>query len=101
MHDDPEAAAKRIGTVLFPEEAGFDPLHQWSDLGRLIESMESSGYHLLLNSAAQPELRRMAAFHRDSDLGFPCAGSSEWGPFPKVAHAVILAADEALFRPRG
>ena len=94
--------ADKVARVLFPERTGtFDPARDWGDLGALIEGMEAFGYFLMVNSTSHPELRRVAAFHRVTERGFPCAGSSEWGPFPTLGGAVLAAAGEALFEPRG
>ena len=67
---------------------------------RVVDVMESHGYFLMVNSIAAPRLKRIAAFHRVTPEGFPCAGSSEWGPYPTLGEAILRAADEALFRPR-
>jgi len=94
--------AEQVRMVLLPgrEPGAFDPAHAWADLGLLIEGMEERGYYLMLNSAVSPRLKRVASFHRVTAQGFPCAGSSEWGPFATVGAAVLAAAHEALFAPR-
>lgn len=100
MTDD--AMRERVRRALWPKtpEGSFDPATRWEDVGRLVDAMEASGYFLMVNSTSEPVLRRIAAFHRVTEQGFPCAGSSEWGPFPTLGTAILVAADEALYRPR-
>ena len=86
------AAARQEGT--------FDPAHDWEHLGLLVTRMEEKGYFLMVNSSATTHLKRVASFHLVSERGFPCAGSSEWGPFPTIGEAVLRAAYEALFHER-
>lgn len=75
----------------------FRPEDDWHDLGMLIEALELRGFCLLLNSAYQGgRIRRIASLHRETDQGFPCAGSSEWGFFPRIGEAVLRAAHAAL-----
>ncbi len=83
-----------------PQAGRFDPVGDWRDLGRLICAMEARGCYLMTNSAADPHLKRMAAFHRSTGRGFPCVGSSEWGRFPTHGEAVLRAAHAALTAPR-
>jgi hypothetical protein len=91
--------AKALFRATDPEE--FRPEEDWHDLGMLIEALEIRGFCLLLNSAFRDgRIRRIASFHRETDQGFPCLGSSEWGFFARAGEAVLRAAHEALIRPR-
>jgi hypothetical protein len=95
--------ARAVAGALFratdPEE--FRPEEDWHDLGMLIEALEIRGFCLLLNSAFRDgRIRRIASFHKETEQGFPCAGSSEWGFFDRVGEAVLRAAHEALTKPR-
>jgi hypothetical protein len=95
--------AREVVKALFratdPEE--FRPEEDWHDVGMLIDALETKGFSLLLNSAWRDgRIRRIASFHRETDQGFPCAGSSEWGFFATVGEAVLRAAHEALTSPR-
>ena len=95
--------ARAVAGALFratdPDE--FRPEEDWHDLGMLIEALEIKGFCLLLNSAWQGKrIRRMASLHRESDQGFPCMGSSEWGFYEHIGEAVLRAAHEALTAPR-
>lgn len=93
--------AEQVRQVVAPDSpAPFDPAGDWTHLGALVEGMESRGYYLMLNSAVSPQLKRVAAFHRVEGGGFPCAGSSEWGPYATIGEAVLRAAHESLFAPR-
>ena len=95
--------ARAVAGALFratdPDE--FRPEEDWHDLGMLIEALEIKGFCLLLNSAWQGDrIRRIASLHRESDKGFPCMGSSEWGFYKHIGEAVLRAAHEALTAPR-
>jgi hypothetical protein len=91
--------AKALFRATDPEE--FRPEEDWHDVGMLIDALEAKGFCLLLNSAWRDgRIRRIASFHRETEQGFPCAGSSEWGFFPTVGEAVLRAAHEALTNPR-
>ncbi len=94
--------SEKLRLVLAPEteEGAFDPAHDWEHLGLVVTRMEEKGYFLMVNSTATAYLKRVASFHLITDRGFPCAGSSEWGPFPTIGEAVLRAAHEALFHPR-
>jgi hypothetical protein len=97
------ALARDVAKALFratdPEE--FRPEEDWHDLGMLIEALEVRGFCLMLNSAFRDgRIRRIAALHRETGQGYPCLGSSEWGPFERVGEAVLRAAHEALTAPR-
>lgn len=94
--------SEQLRLVVAPAvDAGrFAPADDWNHLGMLIDAMESRGYFLLVNSASTRRLKRMASFHLMTDQGIPCAGSSDWGPFPTIGEAVLRAAHEALFNPR-
>lgn len=101
VHDFPrlaEETRQRLLPALAP--GSFAPQHNWDHLGQLVESMEARGCYLMTNSAATPNLRRMASFHRSTARGFPCVGTSEWGSFATHGEAVLLAAHAALFEPR-
>jgi hypothetical protein len=100
---DSRSLARDVAKALFratdPEE--FRPEEDWHDLGMLIEALEIRGFSLLLNSAFRDgRVRRIASFHKETDQGFPCLGSSEWGFFERVGEAVLRAAHEALTNPR-
>ena|SRR5687767_12700152 len=89
--------AKSLFRATDPEE--FRPEEDWHDLGMLIEALEIRGFCLLLNSAFQGgRIRRIASLHQETEQGFPCMGSSEWGFYPKVGEAVLRAAYLALTR---
>jgi hypothetical protein len=95
--------AGRVAEALFsatdPRE--FRPEEDWHDLGLLIDALEVRGFCLMLNSAFRDgRIRRIAALHRESAQGYPCIGSSEWGPFERIGEAVLRAAHEALTAPR-
>jgi len=100
--DDLRRMGERVRRIVAPDAdpSAFDPLGSWEDLGRLVDGMEGQGYYLMVSTARMPHLKRMAAFHVVTKEGFPCAGSSGWGPFETIAEAVLRAADEALYRPR-
>lgn len=83
------------------DSADFHPESEWIDLGLLVHSLETRGLYLMLNSAARDgRMRRIASLHRETDLGYPCIGSSEWGYFSSVGEAVLRAAHEAILHPR-
>lgn len=94
--------AEEVRRVLLTQTApgDFDPVDDWYDLGLLVQAMEVQGHYLMLNSACEQQLRRTAAFHRTTSQGYPCTGSSEWGPFATVGEAVLRAAHESLIHPR-
>jgi len=94
--------ADEVCAVLWPDlsPGSFDPISRWEDLGRLLESLEDRGCYLMTNTVADPKLRRMAAFHRATERGYPCVGASEWGAFARLGDAVLRAAHEALTHPR-
>jgi hypothetical protein len=97
--EDLRAMARDVARAMFratdPEE--FRPEEDWHDLGMLVEALEVRGYCLLLNSAFQSgRIRRIASLHRETEQGFPCAGSSEWGFYPRVGEAVLRAAHQAV-----
>ena len=99
---DLRSMARDVARWLFrttdPEE--FHPEDDWHDLGMLIEALEIRGFCLLLNSAFQGgRIRRIASLHRETEQGFPCMGSSEWGFYPKIGEAVLRAAHQALAAP--
>jgi hypothetical protein len=102
MAESTEKLAEDVRQRLFPElRAGqFAPQSNWADLGQLIVALEADGMYLMTNSAVAPALKRIAAFHRSTATGFPCAGSSEWGPFASHGEAVLRAAHAALFSRR-
>lgn len=102
MPHDFERLAEETRQQLLPASVpgSFSPQRSWDDLGRLVLAMEARGCFLMTNSAATPELKRMASFHRSTARGFPCVGSSEWGPFTAHGEAVLLAAHAALFHPQ-
>lgn len=100
MGNELASLADEVRRILFPEARGFDPARDWSDLGRLVTALEERGCFLMTNSAVAPALKRMASFHRSTPQGFPCVGSSGWGPFPTHGEAVLRAAHEVLTRPR-
>lgn len=98
-----DAAAREIARILLPntDPAGFRPHREWLDFGLLIEALEVRGLYLMTNSATKDgRVRRTASFHKVTGLGYPCAGSSEWGPFATHGEAVVRAAYEALVKPR-
>jgi len=102
MSADVGRLSEEIRAALFPDEppGGFDPIGSWDDLGRMLEALEGRGCYLMTNSVSDPSLRRMASFHRSTARGYPCVGSSEWGAFERLGDAVVMAAHEALTRPR-
>ena len=102
MSADVASLADDVRQVLFPEtaEGGFDPVGRWEDFGRMIEALESRGCFLMTNTVSDPQLRRMASFHQSTNEGYPCLGASEWGAFARLGEAVLLAAHEALLKPR-
>ena len=102
MSADVASLADDVRQVLFPETAagGFDPVGRWEDFGRMIEALESRGCFLMTNTVSDPQLRRMASFHKSTNEGYPCLGASEWGAFARLGEAVLLAAHEALLKPR-
>ena len=102
MSQDLKQIAEDVRSALFPESSpgSFDPTAEWRDLGRLVTAMEARGCFLMTNSASEPKLKRMASFHRSTPRGFPCVGSSEWGPYATHGEAILRAAAEALLRPR-
>jgi hypothetical protein len=93
------AVARALFRATDPDE--FHPEEDWHDLGMLIDALEIRGFCLLLNSAfREGRIRRMASLHKESEQGFPCVGSSEWGFFDRIGEAVLRAAHEALTNPR-
>ena len=94
--------SNEIRALLFPGDgaSAFDPVNCWSDFGRMLEALEARGCFLMTNSVDDPSVRRMASFHRSTARGYPCVGSSEWGTFERLGEAVLLAAHEALTKPR-
>jgi hypothetical protein len=98
-----DALAREVARVLLPNTAPetFRPHREWLDFGLLVEALEARGLFLMTNSATKDgRVRRTASFHRVTGLGYPCVGSSEWGPFATHGEAVLRAAHEALCRPR-
>lgn len=102
MTDHCPQLAEEIRQRLFPTLPvdGFAPQKDWADLGRLVTALEARGLYLMTNSAVAPALKRMASFHRSTPAGFPCAGSSEWGPFATHGEAILRAAHAALLHPK-
>jgi hypothetical protein len=91
--------AADVARALFraTDPAEFSPQDDWHDLGMLVEALEVRGFCLLLNSAFQGgRIRRIASLHRETDQGFPCMGSSEWGFYARVGEAVLRAAHQAV-----
>lgn len=102
MSVDVATLADEVRQVLFPDEAAgrFDPVARWEDFGRLIEALEARGCFLMTNTVSDPVLRRTASFHKSTNQGYPCVGATAWGPFATLGEAVLVAAHEALLRPR-
>ena len=102
MRVDLDALAEDVRSALSLDLAAgaFDPVTRWDHLGILLERLEEDGCYLMTNSVADPELRRMASFHRMTDRGYPCVGASEWGRFERLGEAVLRAAHETLLQPR-
>ncbi len=95
--DDLDVIAAHVAEQLGLRGGGaFRPHRDWADLGRLVETMESRGCYLLLNTADVGRIRRMASFHASRDGGFPLLGSSGWGEFATIGEAVVVAAARAL-----
>jgi hypothetical protein len=98
-----DVLAREVAGVLLPntDPAGFHPHRDWLDFGLLIEAMEVRGLNLMTNTARKEgRVRRTASFHRETALGYPCIGSSEWGWFATHGEAALVAAHEALTKPR-
>ena len=101
MSADAATLAEEVREILFPDDpqGSFDPISRWGDLGRLLESLEQRGCYLMTNTVSDPDVRRMASFHRSTDRGFPCVGASGWGPYESLGEAVLVAARAALSDP--
>jgi hypothetical protein len=98
-----DTAAREIARLLLPntEAKQFRPHREWLDFGLLVEALEAQGLYLMTNSATKDgKVRRTASFHKVTGFGYPCVGSSEWGPFQTHGEAVVRAAYEALVKPR-
>ncbi len=95
--------ATTVAKALLPDidPPTFDPVGRWDHVGLLISAFESRRIFLMVNSATKDgRIRRIAALHRDTGVGYPCVGSSEWGFFATHGEALLRAAYEAVTRPR-
>jgi hypothetical protein len=97
---DLDQLAQQVQIVLFSQSVSpFRPHSSWEDFGMMLVALESRGLYLMTNSVADPKVRRMAAFHKATEKGYPCVGMSGWGSFASVGEAVLRAAHAALTKP--